>query len=110
MLYRREEIYYLKRLDTKTVAKLILNTEKEEEDIPEKKLLIQILYFAIKDALGQPDLVGIPNHRRYRIRQNMINSAMIYIMSDNEEPFSCKWICDQLDLEHNDIKLAVKRN
>lgn len=69
---------------------------------PERKLLAATLERGIKDAAGMFDI----KTEKPRVEQS---SALLWVLSADDEPWSFRWVCDELDMDPGTLKAAILR-
>ncbi len=82
-----------------------LEESDNEASTPEKNLLKHILWRAVRDLTVSYSEISTANTREKREENAAIirASASRYLTSDNDGPFSCKWICDHLGVDHSKV-------
>lgn len=86
-----------------------LETFDPEKSTPEKLLLKGILFRAVKDLTLRYSEISAGSSRQARERSAAIIRAQAeaYLRSEEHGPFSCRWICDHLGVDHNKVTETV---
>lgn len=88
----------------------VLEQERREAE-PERVLIAQVLNRALMDACDQR---GQRPGRRQVCHTSPSPerkvSAYQWVMRDEAEPMSCRWICDMLGLDHDAVREQVQAN
>lgn len=75
----------------------------DEQYIPEKALVFDVIKRAIEDALGRYKILSTDTRQIQR-------EAEAWIFSLSIQPWSFKWCCDQVDIDFKLIRKFIKKH